>query len=191
MTDYAPDYTMRYKVHYLAGGFTHDMVVRGPISFSDITTELIALAGGLQTFFEAIEGALFDDFAFLNASYALPSSSVFLPTVIVPTSPTGVTDPANRSARLRATACTMAGRGSPGGSGRLYFFGLTLADSTETDPAGDGVVTVANLAGITDAKDAADAAFHSSNGSAMVFYPRFTIKVNDAALRIVRRTITV
>lgn len=191
MTDYAPDFTLRYKATYIAAGFQHNMVVRGPTTPGDVTTAVNDLRIAVGAYFNELAASLWDDFTFLAGAFAVAGSNVFLPTA----SPPAVTGAGGahtvRSARLRASACTMAGRGTPTGSGRLYFFGPALADFTQTDPAGDGVISVANLAGITGAKAVADAAFYSSSGEAMVFYPRLTVKVNDNLLRLVRRTITV
>ena len=190
MTDYAPDYTFRYKVRYLAGGFQHDMVVRGPLVVVDPATQNQLLADVLSGYFVNLQTVLYNDFEFQTASYAVAGSNVFIPTTIVPISPVGVVSVANSAARQRASACTHAGRGIGSGSGRLYFFGLAMPDSAAGDPAADGVISVTNLPGLATATGIADGTFKSSSGAAMAFYPRLTIKVNDAMLRIVRRTIS-
>lgn len=193
MTDYSPDYTFRFKLRYLAGGFTHDMVVRSSAILSGGEAESEILGDGLQSFFTALQSALWQDFTFVNGSYAYAGSNVFLP--YMPTSLTGVTpsavDPTTRSGRLRATAGTMAGKGSGGAIARLYFYGLILPDVTNADALGDGVLSVGNMAGVATAATAASGTFKAADGTVATFYPRITTKVNDKLLRLIRRTINV
>lgn len=192
MTDYAPDFTFRYKVHYLAAGFTHDFTVRGPVDTPDIPTLSETLRVAVGNFFADIESKLFTDFAFIAASYAVANSNVFIPLVAVPTAVTPAGPAvADRSARVRATGSTMAGRGIDGGASRLYFFGYMVNDTAAGDAGGDGVISLANDANLGDASAHASDAFRSSSGSEMVYYPRLTMKVNDRLLRTIRRTISV
>jgi hypothetical protein len=187
MPDFSPDYTYRYKVRYLAGGITHDFVVRGDQWVTDGETHATALAANVGEFFANLEDQLFDDFAFQSASWAYRGSSVFVPTTNVPTDPTGVFNPALVSSRHRATACTMSGRGLAEGHAKLYFFGAHFPDHLVDSVGADGVITAAEFGGIVNAAAVATTRFHSSDGAAAIFYERLTVKVNDRLLRIVRR----
>jgi len=187
MPDFSPDFTYRYKVRYLAGGITHDFVVRGDQWVADGETHALALAANVGEFFSNLEDQLFTDFTFISASWAYRGSSVFIPTTSVPTDPTGGVDAAPVSSRLRATACTMSGRGLGEGHAKLYFFGLWVPDHLVDSLGADGVLTAAEYGGIANAAAVATTRFHSSDGAAAIFYERLTLKVNDRLLRTVRR----
>lgn len=193
MTDYAPDFTYRYRVSYRAGGFAHNFNVRGPTGLAEPVDDFaFNMATAVHDYFAALAAILWTDFEFLSAAYAAAGSNIFIPTTRVPAAitPTGF-DPADYSARMRATACTHAGRGVPSGAARLYWFGSSVVDSLDTDEAGDGAISVANVAGLDTATAVANANFFSSAGFAALWYPRLTTKVNDRLLRVIRRTVSV
>lgn len=185
MTTWAPDYTLRYKLRYLAGGYTHDMVVRG--TSIGTAADLADMAADIETAFAAIEGNLFEDFTFQAASYALPNSNVFVPTTIIPTSPTGAIAVADYSARVKASAVAMSGR-SATAKARIYFFGFVVTDQADGTPGGDGVVTGTEVVPILGFRALAANFANAADGSTATYYPRFTIKVNDRWLRFIRRT---
>lgn len=188
MPDYAPDYTFRYKARYLAAGFQHDMVVRGGIITTGGTTEAGDMAIAVSQFFAPLTEHLATDFSFLAASWAYAGSNVFVPTSALPSNPTGDINFGGKSKRVRATATCMSARGLTGGHARIYFFGYFQADDLSNDIAQDGVVTELEDAFIATSKTVADASFHASDGGGAIWYPRFTMKVNDDLLRLIRRT---
>lgn len=187
MADWAPDYTYRYKARYLAGGITHDFTVRGGIIYTGGEALAVTMAAAVSAFFGFLEAQLIDDFEFLNASWAYADSNSFTPTVAIPTSPTGAIALAGQGGRRRATACTMSGRADTESKGKLYFFGLVGNDVAPGDAGSDGKISASELPAIEDAKAVADSNFRSAHGDACIFYPQFTIKVNDHTLRLIRR----
>lgn len=187
MPDFSPDYTFRYKVKYVAAGITHDFVVRSGILTSGGETEAGDLANAVGQYFAAIESQLVADFEFLVASWAYAGSNIFVPTDAIPAQPTGVIAVNTLSGRRRATAFNMAGRGSGEGSCRLYFFGLAFSDSAPGDAGSNAVIDVEDFPAVADAKAIADASFRASDGQSGIYYPRFTTKVNDRTLRLIRR----
>lgn len=187
MADWSPDYTYRYKTRYLAGGITHDFTVRGGIIYTGGESEAVSMAAAVTAFFAALEAQLIDDFAFLNASWAYADSNSFTPTTAVPISPTGAIALAGQGGRRRATACTMSGRADTESKAKLYFFGLVGNDTAPGDAGSDGKITNTEMPAIDDAKAIADLNFRSAHGDAALYYPQFTIKVNDHTLRLIRR----
>lgn len=191
MTDYSPDYTFRYRTHYLAGGLTHDFTVRAGITLSGGAELAAVYSVAVGNFLASLEDALFDDFECISASWAYAGSDVFVPSFDVPANPTGVVDHTAFGPRMRASAVAMAGRAADGSKGRLYLFGYAQLDKTNADPAADGWISVDNDANLVDAKAIADTSFHTGSGALGVWYPRLTIKVNDRALRTIRRTVAI
>jgi hypothetical protein len=191
MPDYAPDFTYRYRVHYSTSGFTHDLTVRGGVSTTGGETLAASMATAVHDFFAALQSQMASNFTFLGASWAYAGSDVFTPTSNVPAAITGAVDTSGHSPRKRATATAMPGRGADASKGRLYFWGYDQSDNLATDKGGDGWISVANDANITTAKAVADANFHTGSGAIGIWYPRFTVKINDRTLRAIRRTITI
>jgi hypothetical protein len=190
MTNWAPDYTFRYKVRYVAAGFQHDFTVRRSATVTDGETEAGTVSVHVGSFFDALQARLSDDFAFLAASWALPNSNVFVPTTSVPElAAPGAIDYTEYSPKTRAQACTMSGR-SATAFARLYFYGLIVSHELVGTIGGDGVISVSNLAGVATARTIANGQFRSGDGSGAIFYPRLTIKVNDDLERLIRRTAT-
>lgn len=186
MADYAPDFTIRYKTRYRAGNHSHDITVRGPVDATPDNTQIQALADGLTAFFAALASQLYADFEFLSASYCATNSEIFIPTSILPVSPTGLIVVANFSEMSHVTASCMSGR-SALAKARVYFYGLSVFAEAGGVAGGDGQLLVSEVAGIAGAKAAADGVFKAGDGQTATFYPRLTYKVNDRNLRAVRR----
>jgi hypothetical protein len=186
--DFSPDFTYRYRAQYVAGGLTHNMTVRAGIIVSGGEAQAALMATALGNFFAAIQSRLMSDFEFIGAAWAYAADNTFTNTSSVPESPTGAITVTDLGPRLRATGTAMAGKSSDDAKGRLYFFGYHQNDVDNDDAGSDGWVSLTNDANIGDAKAIADDAFRAASGLSTIWYPRFTLKINDRALRVIRRT---
>jgi hypothetical protein len=186
MTTYAPNFTPRYKLHYLAGGITHTIQVRPVRGDSFAATE--ALRNDIRGCYQAVVARVYNDFQFLSAEIALTDSDVFSPAAI-PLGLVGhVADPALFSAVARCRGLTFTGR-APGSRARFTMFGVAYSTDGPTGIGGDGQVLPAEDAGITTIANTASAAFRSGGGFTAIFPARGTYKVNDHLLRLVRKGI--
>lgn len=184
MTTYAPTFTPRLRVKYTCGRIAHSIQVRGPRGAS------LSVMGGLvdpvANCFVALATYLFNDFAWVSAEVALTDSESFAP---VPTSgiiPVGGVVLATQSAMQRIRGLTISGR-APGSRSRFTMFGLVFAESSTTDIGADGVITGAEVAGVTTIKGIADTYFKANSGASAIWYNRGTYKRNDHLLKLVRR----
>lgn len=186
MTTYAPNFTPRYKLHYLAGGITHTIQVRSNRGATFTETE--NLKDQIRGCYQAVVARAYNDFQFLTAEVALTDSDVFAPAAI-PLGLVGhVADPALFSAVARIRGLTFTGR-APGSRARFTMFGLAFSTDGPTALGGDGTVTPAEEAGITTIGNIATAAFRANSGAGAIFPYRGTYKENDHLLKLVRRGI--
>lgn len=185
MTTYAPTFTPRWKGNYVAAGVQHSIQGRGPrgTTFSDMQF----FAGFMDELFGAVTAVLADDFAWVDASIALTDSDVFLPAT-TPTGVTGTVDTTGIAPRKRIRALTFSGRTATGRS-RISMFGIMLDDDLATDEGGDGLVTVAELAGIATIVTRLNSSYRGNSGDLAAWHNRGTYKENDHLLKLVRRGI--
>lgn len=186
MSDFAPNYTPRYKIRYVAAGVVHTMqfrVARGT-GATAITTAGGAAAQALAT---AMQSTLPDDFEWTDATYALEDSDIFLPAGGLPSDPTGAVDPDTLTPIRKIVATTFSAR-SEGSKTRVSLFCPAWSPDTLGDVASDGIVRGGEISAVANAVSALNAAdLVGGDGLPAVFYNYATVKVSDALLRLVRR----
>lgn len=187
MTTFAPNFTPRYKVGYHVGGIDHSIQVRGPRGAT--AADMESKGHLLHDAFNALAGALYSDFAWITAEYALTDSDLFIP-ITTPAAVTGVISPTGVSAVTRIKGLTFTGR-APGSRARLTLFGIDVNDAVSTDIGANGVITVAESAGVGTIATLASSNFYANSGSQAIYPARATYKENDHLLKLVRKgTIT-
>ena len=184
MTTYAPNFTPRFKLCYIAGGMQHTIQVRGPRG-TDLAG-MTAYGPILRSVFMVFVAAMYTDLLFTSAEVALTDDDVFIP-VAVPTQPTGMAvDPADFSAMTRAQALTFTGK-APGSRARFSLYGVAIADEASGTTGGDGKVTSTENAGIATVAGIASGAFKAGSGANAAFPNVATYKVNDHLLKLIRK----
>jgi len=184
VTTYAPNFTPRYKVGYVAGGITHTIQVRGARGDTFSATEGKRLY--VAQIFNALAAGLYSDFAWTDASVALTDDDVFAPAAVPATTPTGAVDPGTVSAYQRIHGLTFTGR-APGSKARFTMYGVLLGMITEGDEGGNGVISSDEIAGIGTIAAIATDQFKADSGANAIFPLRATYKVNDHLLKLVRK----
>lgn len=182
MTTYAPNFTPRMRVKYLAAGVEHTIQMRSSRGASSVTVD--ASKEEISNIFQLFEPLLAEDFAFLSAEYALTDSDVFIPTSL-PTAVTGEQLLTDFSLQQRATSTGFIGR-SAGSRAAIFFYGIWWEDGVGTPRDNGRVTTVENTAIGSAAANLSTNAKAGSGGDA-VFYTYANIKVNDHILKLIRR----
>lgn len=183
MADYAPNYTPRARIKYLAAGLNHSLTVRAPrgSSFADTQGRI----GTLATMMTALSPLMADDFAVYAQEVALTDVDVFLPATSPATFPSGSVAIADYSTLQRITSTSWSGKNALG-QARFSIFGLFWDIEVDIEAA-DFVMLGTETSVITTIANAASAAFCSNSGQLASFYPRATLKVNDYWVRQVRK----
>ena len=186
MTTYAPTFTPRLRCHYINGGIGHSIQVRGGRGSS------LATMGGLvdpvANCFVALAAYLFDDFAWTAAEVALTDSEIFIPVPVSGITPVGGVVLGTQSAVTRIRGLTISGR-APGSRGRFTMFKPQFAANVTGSEGADGVITAAEIPGLTTISGLANTYFRANSGDTTLWYARGTYKANDHLLKLVRRGI--
>jgi hypothetical protein len=187
MPDFAPDATPRYKVRYLSAGFQHTWLFRAARGVS-VSTNIASGRSAAEVLSAALESLLPEDFIFLDESYALEDSDIFLPTGALPTQPTGAQALADYTPLMRGTGTTFAGKGGAS-KARVTAFGVFWDPSDTAGPAANGLVTAiessevaAAIAGLTSVTG-----MRAINNQPIGWYNRATVKENDVYVKLARR----
>lgn len=186
MPSFAPNFTPRYRVHYLAGGIVHSMQVRHARGSNFSDTE--ALREQVRLCFNDLASTLYDDFAWISAEVALTDDDVFAPAAVPASTPAGAVDGTTFSPKQRIHGLTFSGRAA-GSRSRFTMFGIAFAGQASATEGGDGKITAAESAPIGTIAARASIYFHANSGSSAVFPTVATYKENDHLLKLVRRGI--
>lgn len=181
MTSYAPNYTPRARLKYVACGIEHTIQMRAERGAS---APLDAQIGSIRACFNLMRPSLADDFAFISAEYALTDSDDFFPRGL-PTPVAGLIPVGDFSLKQRCTSTSYNGR-VVGSRAAIYFYGIfwdqglgTVEDNGRVTPLEESFVgTVA-----TELSGQA----HAGNGLQAIFHQYANIKLNDHLLKLLRR----
>jgi hypothetical protein len=190
MTTYAPNFTPRLRVHYVAWGLHHTIQVRAPRGTG--SGPLSDRRGPIHDIFNLWSIKLAEDFAFISAEYALTDSEVFYP--LDPPLPVTGTVPATAVTPIqKITSTTFSGKGGDSRA-RFSLYGIkwVLAKQNTSDMGSDdgsynGVIESSEMPLIGNTVDAATTQFYATSGASTFWYRRATVKPNDFLLRLVRR----
>jgi hypothetical protein len=183
MADYAPNYTARIKLVMLAGGHPHSQTWR--IEGVPDVTAVDAAISDIETYYTAVEAALYDDTAVTSIQFAQRDSDIFLP---VPATITvsGAVAASGRPRYDETAAWSFVGRTTGGLRMILYQYGVSSGSSFEGDSnfrqtSGENVSVsngVAALNGFTW--------LVGNDGIVGSWYPYANMKYNDHWLRATR-----
>lgn len=186
MSDFAPNWTPRYRVRYSTRGGTHTMQFR--IARAADPGDFSGMAGKVGSFLEALESLLFTDWTVLSATGALQDSDIFLPAPV----PTGFTPAASTTGESLATKAWetgFIGRSSNGGRGAFFIYGLRQNPITVTPPQDFRIFTSENsvFEDAVTALDELSPAFAANDGFAVNWYQYVNVKYNDYWVRRLRQ----
>jgi hypothetical protein len=125
MPDFAPNYTVRYKLHYSALGKNHTALVRatrgsGAAGAFGARDRLFAMLNG-------ISAARYVNTQVLSGEYALEDSDIFAPDPALPALTAGaVANPTNAISES-SFAISFVGRSSLGQKARLFVYGTAFS----------------------------------------------------------------
>lgn len=187
MPDYAPDATPRYKVLYVSAGFQHTMMYRAQRG-SNAATTIANGRSAAAAVSAALQSLLPEDFEFLQESYALTDSDIFLPTGALPTQPTGAIAVADYTPVMRGTCTTFSGKGGVS-KAKSEWFGVFWDPSDTTGPAANGLVTSSEDATVSAAISAlvTVTGIRSISNEPVTWYARATVKPNDHYVGLARK----
>lgn len=182
MTSYAPNYTPRVRVKYLAAGIEHTIMMRAARGSS--AGSLDAQVGSIRACFNFGAGLLVDDFAWISAEYALTDSDDFFPRSL-PAAVTGTQPVTELSLKKRIRSTNFNGRVS-GSRAAIYFYGFVWDDGFEM-AADNGRVTPTEESFIGSIATELSGQAHAGNGLQAIFHQYANIKENDHLLKLLRR----
>jgi hypothetical protein len=183
MTTYAPNWTPRYRARYQAAGVTHTVQVRGLRTTDD--ANIATFGAHLFDFFAPLAPVMADDFAWIDASYALTDSDLFAPT----TTPAGITGDvpvANFEPKEKVIAIAFSGR-ALGSRARLYVYGGLWNETTLPGVDDNAVITTSEWVNLSTSIAVANNFFCAGSGALATWYNQVTVKENDHLLKLVRR----
>jgi hypothetical protein len=180
MTTYAPNWTPRYKAHYVACALPHSITLR--TIRGDTIPHITALADVAHDIFEALAAKLTDDFAWVSAEYAVTDSDVWVPAA-TPVAVTGLFDAADFSTAQKISPTTFSGKAASSRA-RFSCYGVVWAFETPGNAANDFVINGAEDADVAAVVTAVSGRAFAGSGEVTMWHNRATYKVND---RLVKR----
>jgi hypothetical protein len=181
VTSYAPNYTPRARLKYLAAGIEHTIMMR---SARGATAPLDSQIGSIRECFNLMASRLADDFAWISSEYALTDSDDFFPRGL-PTAVTGTLAVADFSLHQRCMHTNFNGR-VVGSRAALYFYGVWWEHGPGTE-ADNGRATPTEWAAVGSVATELSGQAHAGNGLQAIFHQYANIKVNDHLLKLLRR----
>jgi len=182
MTTYAPNFTPRLKLKYVAAGIEHTIQARAVRGASGSTTD--GLKTHIQEIFTLWVGGLAEDFDWISAEMALTDSDVFNP-VAVPDPVVGEQLLSSFSLKQRCRSTGFVGQ-TADSRASIYLYGILWEDGLGT-PADNGRVTPAEEANVIATKAILDTHFRAGNGGDAIWHNYANIKDNDRLLKLLRR----
>lgn len=177
-TDFAPDYTARYRLKYNDGMANHTQTWRYP-GVGD-GPELGAVSAAVLNYWTAISPSLWNDTAILAVSYALKDSSTFLP-LAVGTVTGGIAPAGVRKKFHKANVLSFIGRTSAGH--RVVFFQYGFFTAVGEDATQDDFRIFrserTDIDNAIAALVAAGADLVGNDGNAVSWYPYANVGEND------------
>jgi hypothetical protein len=181
MTTYAPNFTPRVKLHYLAAGIEHTTQFRKQRGATG--SDMTGVINQMRALFNVWAGRLPEDFEFLSAEFALTDSDDFfamgLPTAVVGSQPV-----ASYSLRQRCTSTNFVGKATDSRAG-IFLYGI-LWDDGLGEEADNGRVFSAENALVPSSLAILNVHGYAGNGNTAAFKAYANIKINDGLLKKLR-----
>lgn len=185
MSDFAPNYTARYRYRYSSLGKTHSQTWRVIAG----TTDPAAVAAKVGLYLADMAGDLYADFHIISAEFALADSDVFLPAPL-PDEPTGAVSVGAGDAGFAAIAISFVGRTIAGGKARMFQYGTALGIPLHSASGADWKYLSSEDEHISDAVvrlNETSPAIVGNDNEAVVWYEYVNVKPNDRWVRKLRR----
>jgi len=187
MTTYAPNYTGRYRAHYVAAGIQHTAELRKNRGASPGAVTL--LAGTLHDAFAAWVSDLPTDFTWLSAEQADEDSDLFYPAP-VPVAIAGVRNPNTYTPMQKIVSTRFAAR-ALGSRSSLSIYGIWWQFTDVLDDANtfayNGIILPSEDGRVATTAAALNTQAFANSGGPTTWYSRATTKINDYWLRQLRR----
>lgn len=181
MTTYAPNFTPRARLKYVACGIEHTIMMRAA---RGTAADLSPQFNSIRACFLMLVDQLPEDFAWISAEYALTDSDVFIPRA-VPAAIVGEQPVASYTLKQKCTSTNFNGRAA-GSRAALYFYGVLWGEGIG-EPADNGRVTPAEQAEIGTVATELSGQAHANSGEQAIFHQYANIKLNDHLLKLLRR----
>jgi len=185
MSDYAPNYTARYRIRYSSLGKSHSMTWRVAASTTDDT----AIAAKVGLFLADMEGSMWDDWTLVAADFCLADEDAFLPGTL-PDPPTGAVAVSGSFASDAAFAVSFVGRTIAGNKARMFMYGLNDASLVRDAKGNDFKLLSSESAQISDAVvrlNETSPAIVGNDNQPATWYEYVNMKHNDRWVRRLRR----
>lgn len=186
MADFAPNYTVRYRLKYSVLGLTHKAQVRAARG-SGIAGALGA-RDRLIACINALASVRYVGWTAISGEYSLEDSNLFFPDGVLPAVTAGATAvPANPKSES-IVSLGFVGRSQLGTKARLFLYGVALSPEGAAAVVDDFRLNAGNSAPL----DAAIAALSAGVGTVgndntgVVWYTYANTKYNDYWLRRIR-----
>jgi hypothetical protein len=185
MSDFAPNFTARYRLRYSTQAKSHSMTWRVAASVTDPT----ALAAKVGLFLDDLADSLWDDFTIVGADFALADSDVFLPGP-APAFGGGHVASGGQQQSDAAFAVSFVGRTIAGGKARMFLYGTNFDVSVRATLGNDWKVLSAEASTVSAAivrlNETSPALVGNDNETA-IWYEYVNMKYNDRWVRRLRR----
>lgn len=187
MPAFAPNWTGRLKVSYVAASAVHSQTWRypGPSSGSGVT-DLIAV---IAAYYGALEAALWDDFTVNAVTVADLDSSIFLPIVNPFTELVGTVDSVAREPDDKADAVTFIGRSTGGHPWKISQYGLDVINMETGSTRNFRILAAENVyvSNAVAALQAGAGTVLANDANSVEFYNYANYKPNNRWVKKVRR----
>lgn len=189
MPDYAPNYTARYKLTYIAAGVVHDMTLR--FARGSVRSTVVTLGNEVaDDLFDALHLNMPTDVAAIGVETMMDDETYWTPSATIPTLTAGAHPPSTYSPVQKIISLTFPGKGGSS-KARVVIYGYFVEQDLTTGWALDMKILPAEDPRVAAAIDVLQAAasLKAINNVNAVWYERATVKPNDFLLRLVRRGI--
>jgi hypothetical protein len=189
MGTYAPFFSPRWRSKYRCAGVVHTCQIRAVRSAGEAAVR--NLAGTMHDLFNNWAILLCDDFEWIESSYALTDSDVFIPWTN-PVAVTGTLAINLYSPQQKVTATTHSGRSAHSKAhfsiyGIHWDFGPGYPPPSDRDPFNGVVTGTENAAVLANQTLANGTPLASGAGEAALWYSQVTVKPNDYLWKQVRK----
>jgi hypothetical protein len=185
MSDFAPNYTARYRFHYSQGSKSHTMMWRVAAGVTDPS----ALATKIGLFLDDMSDNLYNDFTITSADFALADSDVFLPAT-PPSFGGGAVAASGAVLSDAAYAMSFIGRSIAGGRARMFLYGSNFGAAQRVSAFTDYRILSSELSTVSAAVvrlNETSPPIVANDNENVVWYEYVNLKPNDAWVRKLRR----
>lgn len=131
MPDFAPNYTARYRIHYVSLTHQHSMLWR--IGRGTASTGLALMVAKVGAFLTSVKVARFTDWTILSAEYAPEDVDIFAPAAL-PTFDAGTAVLPTNPISQGTLAASFVGRSAAGQKAKMFLYGVDVGPEVTVGP---------------------------------------------------------